>query len=165
MALVIGTLAGLAYLYSNSRQFSEKEQLLSQRGMENSKRETNMDRNRTKLLYDPPTSWARNIAAGNWPYSTPLARPPTAYTHVNYSPAFLAGAVDWLQEGSRFLDSPEYKAQFAANYKNAYSTETQVALDNQLVDGYWDEIITKGDALFIENSPTSVWGTNLSLYQ
>ena len=105
----------------------------------------NMDRERSERFFNLKNAWTDNIRVGNWPYSAPHARPPVYHPYIVKGPPLLSGLVHWADPENKWLYSPAYRQEFTETYRAAYSTELAAAIQGQLVDGYWHELIHKGE--------------------
>lgn len=132
------------------------------------KRDFSAANDRRKLLYDKPSQREAREKLGNWGwYSDYGPRPPTTAPIFRKTVPQGAGDVDWKKEENQWLRSPEFRKMHVANYRNAHSTERDIALRNQLVAGYWHETITKGRVLHARKTADGQYnpdGLNLNLY-
>ncbi len=124
--------------------------------------------NRSKLLFDKPSQAAARTKEGNWGWDSSYGpRPPVTYRLKNAVPPERAGDVDWKKEENQWIRRPEFRKLYVDNYRNASSTERDIALRNQLVSGYWHETITKGRVLTPRQTADGYYnpdGLNLNLY-
>ena len=104
--------------------------------------------NRQRLLFDKPPQREAREKEGNWGWDSSYGpRPPVTMRLKNIDPPANAGDVDWKKEENQWMRSKSFRVMYVANYRNASSTERDIALRNQLVSGYWHETITKGRVL------------------
>lgn len=123
---------------------------------------------RSRLVYDQTARHQQNLDAGNWAYSTPIARPPKTMKYFRAPTPIGSDWVEWGAEGNQWLRTPEFRKLYTDNYRNAWSAESAQAVRTQLVGGFWDETITKGTTLVQQNRADgrrNAHGVNLYEYQ
>lgn len=81
---------------------------------------------RQSLLFDMGSRWNDMKEMGNWAWQTPMYKPPVTTLWQVYSPPKNAELVDWDQPMNWFMKTDEKRRNFRENYRDAYSTETEI---------------------------------------
>lgn len=130
--------------YYLSRNF-ESRRLLDRLNLGDDKLKAPNDRG--KLLFDPQEHYDRNEKMGKVKWDGMNVKPPATLSWWKKPTPIGSDVADFTHEGNQWLRSPEFRKIYVDNYRNAWSTESDFALRNQLVTGYQKETITKGKTL------------------